>query len=48
MLGFFGIVTIKNTQCCENETNGMVFAKSRNDPDLLNKAENLADEAQFI
>ena len=48
VLGFFGIVTIKNTQCCENETNGMVFAKSRNDPDLLNKTENLADEAQFI
>ena len=48
VLGFFGIVTIKNTQCSENETDGMVFSKSRNDPDLQNKSEALADEAQFI
>ena len=45
VLGFFGILTIKNSQCSENETDGMVFAKSRNDPVLLNRSEVLADEA---
>ena len=48
MLGFFGIVTIKNTQCSENETDGMVFSKYRNDPAMLNRSEVLADEAQFM
>lgn len=28
VLGFYGTIVIKNTQCNENETDGMIFAKS--------------------
>jgi len=27
VLGFYGTVSIKNTQCIENETDGMVFSR---------------------
>ena len=49
ILGFFGTVTIKNTQCNENETDGLVLAKNQNDPCLLSQEVPLnGDEAQFL
>ena len=45
VLGFYGSVTIKGTQVSENETDGMVFAKSINDPAILFRREQLNDEA---
>ena len=48
VLGFFGTMTIKNTTVNENETDGMVFSKSANDPCLLNRNEILEDEAQYL
>jgi len=48
VLGFFGSLVVRNTQCNENETEGMVFAKHKNDPCLLYRQEVLEDEAQYI
>ena len=41
-------MTIKNTTVNENETDGMVFAKSANDPCLLNRNEMMDDEAHYL
>ena len=35
VLGFYGTVTIKNTQCNENETDGMVFSKNMYSPHVV-------------
>jgi len=48
VLGFYGTVVIKNTQCNENETEGLVFARSANDPTLLGRRDTLDDDAQFL
>ena len=37
-----------NTQCSENEKEGMIFAKSINDPQLKTQNEPHADEAQYL
>ena len=45
VLGFYGCVTVKGAQISENETDGMVLAKSINDPSILFRREQLNDEA---
>ena len=45
VLGYYGMLTIKNTQCNENETDGMVFAKNANDSSLFNQNDMGEDEA---
>ena len=48
VIGFYGLIKMKKTVCSENETDGMVFAKSAHDPCLLNRGETLDDDAQYL
>ena len=48
VFGFYGTVTIKNTQCNENETDGLVFSRLVNYPYILGLNERLEDEAQYL
>ena len=47
MLGFYGTVTIKNTQVVENKTDGMIFSRNINDAGALGQSLVLDDEAGF-
>ena len=48
VIGFYGLIKMKKTVCSENEAEGMVFAKSANDPCLLARGETLDDDAQYL
>jgi len=48
VFNFYGIVTIKNTQCNENETDGLIFSRKINSPHIVGLNERLDDEAQYF
>lgn len=48
VIGYYGTIVIKNTQCNENETDGMVFAKSSGYSNKLYQNDAQVDDAQYL
>ena len=48
VFSFYGTVTIKNTSCNENETDGLIFSRKINSPFVVGLNERLEDEAQYL